>query len=112
MVFGEPGTVLVVSQDAKRLDWSNPPRSESVVEVVAGDVRHVGRVSGVIDAADDGQPGDLTEYRPSYRDQICVCGCGESFAPRRADQRYANDAHRERAKKRRQRAGRTEEDNP
>jgi hypothetical protein len=103
----EPGFVLIVSLDHKARDWSRPPHPDSVTEVVvtSDNVRHVGRASGVLDAVDDGAPGDLADYQPRYRvERSCACGCGESFTPRRADQRFASDAHRDRARKRRQRA--------
>jgi hypothetical protein len=58
---------------------------------------HVGRVSGMIDAADDGSPGDLADYRPTYR--TCACGCGQSVRGRR----YIDDAHRRAARNRRRR---------
>jgi hypothetical protein len=101
----EPGVVLVASLDQKGCDWSTPPRLDPIAEVVVtpGNVRYVGRASGVIDADTDGQPGDLGDYRPTYGWE-CACGCGEIVQARRRDARYADESHRERAKKRRQRA--------
>jgi hypothetical protein len=102
----EPGVVLVASLDQKGCDWSKPPRRDPISEVVVtpGNVRYVGRASAVIDADTDGQPGDPVDYRPTYGRE-CACGCGEIVQARRRDARYADESHRERAKKRRQRSG-------
>jgi hypothetical protein len=106
VLSAEPGVVLVASLDQKGCDWSKPPRRDPIGEVVVtpGNVRYVGRASGVIDADTDRQPGDLADYRPTYGRE-CACGCGQIVQARRRDARYADESHRERAKKRRQRAG-------
>jgi hypothetical protein len=56
--------------DAKAAAWSERPRSRPVGEVVVTPeaVRYVGRASGVLDAAEDGAPGELDRYRPVYAD--------------------------------------------
>jgi hypothetical protein len=68
---GLNGAIRLATLDEKGVAWSRPSRAEPVTRVtVRGDrdVRYVGRVSGLLDAADDGQPGDLSGYRPAYRD--------------------------------------------
>lgn len=51
--------------------WGRSQRSEPIGEVVVDPllVQHRGRVSGVIDAAMSGQPGDLVARRPVYDDE-------------------------------------------
>jgi hypothetical protein len=51
------------------IEWSRPPKSEPIESVVVDSdlIAHVGRVSGVIDAAGDGL-GDLRSHRPVHED--------------------------------------------
>jgi hypothetical protein len=62
--------VLLATLDANGVDWSRPPRSAPVPEVVVDPkrVRRVGRISGVIDADSDGLPGDLIARRPVHQE--------------------------------------------
>jgi hypothetical protein len=60
--------VVLATLDEKAIAWSRAPRHDPVDEVwvVPALVRHVGRVSGVLDADIDGLPGDLRDRRPVY----------------------------------------------
>jgi hypothetical protein len=99
----------VVTLDEKARDWSRPSKVEQVAEVVVTttNVRAVGRASGVLDAAEDGEPGAPRDHRPAYGDELrpCACGCGEQV-PATGRSSYVGTTHRERAKKRRQRSRR------
>jgi hypothetical protein len=109
------GAVVLETLSGRGVEWSRKPRTVpiDVVEVDPLLVRHVGRVSGMIDADDDGL-GDLAARRPVYDDGIrlvarqeelplCECGCGLAVVRMRKGAKYRNAKHRERAKKRRQR---------
>ena len=52
---------MLATLDEKAIAWSMAPKHEPIKEVwvVPALVRHVGRVSGVLDADIDGLPGDL-----------------------------------------------------
>lgn len=95
------GVVLLATLDSKGVAWSRP-RGERIenVRVDPLRLRRVGRVSGVLDAADDGEPGDPSDYRPTYR--RCACGCGTPLSRGRGA-RYLDDEHRRQARSRRRR---------
>ena len=62
--------VVLATLDEKAIAWSMAPKHEPIKEVwiVPALVRHVGRVSGVLDADIDGLAGDLRDRRPVYDD--------------------------------------------
>jgi hypothetical protein len=62
--------VQLVSLASKAAEWSSPPRPEPIERVVVDPVlvRHVGRDSPVIDAWEDGLPGDPGDRRVLYSD--------------------------------------------
>jgi hypothetical protein len=64
------GAVMVASLASKAAAWSRAPTRQPIEEVTIDPVlvRHLGRVSGVIDADIDGVPGDLRDRRPLYPD--------------------------------------------
>lgn len=107
--------VVLETLSARGVEWSRKPRTVPIdsVEVDPLLVQHVGRVSGMIDADEEGL-GDLRARRPVYGDDIrpvagqgelplCGCGCGLSVVQLGKGAKYRNTQHRERAKKRRQR---------
>jgi hypothetical protein len=101
VVFARPDAVLLATLDAKAAAWGRVRHDHlDAVTVDAARVRRVGRVSGVLDANDDGRPGDLATFRPSYR--LCACGCGVSL-DRAGGARYIDAEHRREARNRRRR---------
>jgi hypothetical protein len=79
VLVGEPIFLRAPGSDhgmeAERLsdrasDWAKPPQQTPITEVTLDPllVQHVGRVSGVLDAADFGLPGRLAAHRPQYDD--------------------------------------------
>lgn len=102
IVYGDPYAVLLATLDAKGAAWSDLPRSELVASVTVDPqrLRPVGRVSGVLDAFDEGRPGELSDYRPGYR--RCACGCGAPLDPG-STSRYVDDDHRRAARNARRR---------
>jgi hypothetical protein len=62
--------VQVVTLAAKAAEWSSPTRMEPIERVVIDPalVRHVGRDSPLIDAWEDGLPGDVRKRRVAYSD--------------------------------------------
>lgn len=64
----DPSAVRLVSLAGKAADWGWPPAFEPIAEVTVNPflICHVGRVSGVIDAGDEGLPGSLAALRPTY----------------------------------------------
>jgi hypothetical protein len=62
--------VVLATLDEKAIAWSIAPKHEPIKEVwvVPALVRHVGRVSGVLDADIDGLAGDLRDRRPVHDD--------------------------------------------
>jgi rubrerythrin len=61
--------IILETLDERATLWSRPPRSEPIDEVVIDPdlITYVGRVSGVIDADEDGQ-GDITRFRPVHQE--------------------------------------------
>jgi hypothetical protein len=61
---------VLATLDEKAIAWSMAPKHEPIKEVwvVPALFRHVGRVSGVLDADIDGLAGDLRDRRPVYDD--------------------------------------------
>ncbi len=62
------GAVLLATLDDRAVAWSRRPRSEPISDVIVDPrlVVHLGRLSGVIDADDAGEPGDPAAARPVY----------------------------------------------
>ncbi len=67
VISAEPDAVLLATLDAKAAAWSRV-RDDHIdaVTVDPARVRRVGRVSGVLDAHDDGRPGDLATYPAEF----------------------------------------------
>ena len=62
--------VVLATLDERAIAWSIAPKHEPIEEVwvVPALFRHVGRVSGVLDADIDGLAGDVRDRRPVYDD--------------------------------------------
>jgi rubrerythrin len=62
------GGIILETLDERATLWSRPPPSEPIAEVVIDPnyISYVGRVSGVIDAEDDGR-GDIARFRPVHQ---------------------------------------------
>jgi hypothetical protein len=78
---GQPGVVVAEALAARALAYGTPTRTEPVEGVVVSalSVRYRGRVSGVIDAATVGEPGELRAKRPEYHDERGL-GAGQADA--------------------------------
>lgn len=96
VVLAAPNSVLVATLDEKTTAWSAPSPAEPAECVVIDPrlIRRVGRVSGMLDAYNEGRPGTLTSYTPKYRK--CECGCGHPVR-RTHGARYKDETHRQAA---------------